>query len=113
MKNSVSESILPQEYVGSYLREAMPHCEFTYESLVGGYPPLILMWMTHNMAAFAFEERGDGESYERLYGSFRDYYAKNRGRLDVYDRYSFHRRSSSAACAGLSASSARSPGGRC
>ena len=63
----------------------MPHCEFTYESLVGGYPPLILMWMTHNMAAFAFEERGDGESYERLYGSFRDYYAKNRGRLDVYD----------------------------
>ena len=85
MRSSVSESTLPQEHVESYLRQTMPHCKFTHESVISGYPPLILMWMTHNIAAFAFEEGGARESYDRLYGRFRDYYARNRGRLDVYD----------------------------
>ena len=49
MRNSVSDAVLPQENVGSYLRQTMPNCELTYERLVADHPPLILMWMTHNM----------------------------------------------------------------
>ena len=85
MKSSVGESTEPQEHVESYLKRTMPHCEFSYESLLRGYPPMILMWMTHNMAAFAFGDRDNGSSYTRLYDTFREYYDSHRRRLDAYE----------------------------
>ena len=85
MELSVRDSPPPQEHVESYLRQAMPHCEFTYESLVTGYPPMILMRMTHNIAAFAFASGDADKSYDELYNSFREYYLGNRSTLDVYD----------------------------
>ena len=85
MKSSVGESVQPQEHVESYLKRTMPHCEFSYEPLLRGYPPMLLMWMTHNMAAFAFGSGDNGSSYTRLYDTFREYYDSHRRRLDAYE----------------------------
>ena len=69
--------------VRSYLTKALPDCEVTSESLVSGQAPMIFMWMAHLMAGFAFSNGDTGASYRKLFGSFKDYYAENRKRLDV------------------------------
>ena len=71
--------------VRSYLTKALPDCEVTSESLVSGQAPMIFMWMAHLMAGFAFSNGDTGASYRKLFGSFKDYYAENRKRLDVLD----------------------------
>ena len=85
MTNSPIDSPTPQERVRSYLRKALPDCRLTSEELALGHSPVILMWMTHAMAAFAFSNGDTGRSYETLYGRFKDYYADHRKRLDELD----------------------------
>ena len=85
MPSLVIDSGDHQERVGSYLRTALPECRLTSEPLVSGYPPLLLMWMTHVMAAFAFSNGDTSRSYDALYRSFKNYYSENRQRLDEFD----------------------------
>ena len=73
------------ERVRAHLEEAIPGCELTSESLASGQQPVILMWMAHLMAGFAFSNGDADRSYTALFGSFKDYYKENRGRLDSLD----------------------------
>ena len=73
------------EQVRRYLTAALPDCEVTSASLVSGQAPMIFMWMSHLMAGFALSNGDTKASYSRLFGSFKDYYADNRKRLDVLD----------------------------
>ena len=71
--------------VRSYLKHAMPDSQLTAENLLSGYQPLLFMWAKHMMAAFAFSNGDTTESYEALYGSFKEYYARQRKQLDAMD----------------------------
>ena len=85
MLNSVLDSREGHDRVRSYLQRALPNCRLRSQSLVSGYPPLIFMSMKRLMAAFAFPTGNTEASYDRLYSSFKDYYAKNREELDAFD----------------------------
>ena len=85
MSHFSSEPATQHSRVQSYLRDALPDCSFTAERTLQGYAPLILVWMTHLMAAFAFVREDPRASYHKLYRSFKDYYAINRRRLDTLD----------------------------
>lgn len=85
MPNSVVDSHEGHDRVRSYLEQALPDCRLSSQSLVSGYPPLILMSMKRLMAAFAFSTGNTEASYDRLYGGFKDYYAENREDLDALD----------------------------
>ena len=71
--------------VRSYLKHAMPDSQLTSENLHSGYQPLLFMWAKHMMAAFAFSNGDPPKSYEALYGSFKEYYAEQRTKLDAMD----------------------------
>ena len=73
------------EHVQTYLVRAMPDCKLTSEPLVSGQRPVILMWTAQLMAAFALSNGDAGASYRKLFGSFKEYYAANRTRLDDRD----------------------------
>ena len=74
-----------QTRVRSYLKKTLPDCDLTAEHLLKGYSPMILVWMTHLVAAFAFVRENPRDAYRKLYRSFKDYYASNRKRLDALD----------------------------
>ena len=73
------------ERVRRYLAGALPECEVTSESRVSDHAPMIFMWMAHLMAGFALSNGDTLGSYRKLFGSFKDYYAENRKRLDVLE----------------------------
>ena len=73
------------ERVRAYLARVVPDCELTSEPLASGHPPVILMWMAHRMAGFAFSNGDADKSYTALFGSFKHYYKENRGQLDPLD----------------------------
>ena len=70
------------ERVRSYLTGTLPDCDVTTESLVSGQAPMIFTWMAHLMAGFACSNGDADASYRKLFGSFKDYYAEHRSRLD-------------------------------
>ena len=49
---------------------------------MSGQAPMIFTWMTHLMAGFAYSNGDADASYRKLFGSFKDYYAEHRSRLD-------------------------------
>ena len=71
--------------VRSYLKHAMPDSQLTAEKLLSGYQPLLFMWTNHMMAAFAFPNGDTTKSYNALYGSFKEYYARQHTQLDAMD----------------------------
>ena len=71
--------------VHSYLKRALPYSQLRTEKLLSGYQPLLFMWMKHVMAAFAFSNGDTTKSYEALYGSFKEYYTRQRTQLDAMD----------------------------
>ena len=71
--------------VRSYLKYAMPDSQLKTENLLSGYQPLLFMWADHILAAFAFSNGDTTKSYEALYGSFREYYARQHTQLDAMD----------------------------
>ena len=71
--------------VRSYLKSAMPDSQLKAENLLSGYQPLLFMWADHILAAFAFSNGDTTKSYEALYGSFREYYARQHTQLDAMD----------------------------
>ena len=71
--------------VPQYLAGALPECEVTSESRVSDQAPMIFMWMANLMAGFALSNGDTFESYKKLFGSFKEYYAENRNRLDVLE----------------------------
>lgn len=85
MADFLAEAERNWERVRRYLSGTMPECEVTSEPLVSDQSPMIFMWMTHVLAGFAFSNGDAPTSYRRLYGSFKDYYAENRERLDVLE----------------------------
>ena len=85
MTSSPIDQAEQSERVRAYLARAVPDCELTSEPLASGQPPVILMWMAHLMAGFAFSNGDADRSYTALFGSFKDYYKENRGQLDSVD----------------------------
>ena len=85
MPESASRAAGSQDRVLSYLHRVLPNCELGSESLVSGYAPLIFAWKKHAMAAFAFAQDDIPASYKTLYEGFKEYYARNRVRLDAVD----------------------------
>ena len=73
------------ERVRSYLTGTLPDCDVTTESLVSGQAPMIFTWMAHLMAGFACSNGDADASYRKLFGSFKNYYAENRSRLDALE----------------------------
>ena len=73
------------ERLPRYLAGALPECEVTSESRVSEHAPMIFMWMANLMAGFALSNGDTLGSYRKLFGSFKDYYAENRKRLDVLE----------------------------
>ena len=71
--------------VHGYLVKTRPDCEVKSESVVSGQAPMLFMWMARLMAGFAFSNGDTRASYRKLFGSFKDYYAENRERLDAVD----------------------------
>ena len=71
--------------VQGYLVKTRPDCEVKSEPVVSGQAPMLFMWMAHLMAGFAFSNGDTRTSYRELFGSFKDYYAENRERLDAVD----------------------------
>jgi DNA repair protein SbcC/Rad50 len=71
--------------VRAYLKEALPNSQLTAANVASGYEPLLLMETSHVMAAFAFSNGDMSKSYKELYGSFKKYYAEQRGRWDALD----------------------------
>ena len=73
------------ERLPRYLAGALPECEVTSEPRVSEHAPMIFMWMANLMAGFALSNGDTLGSYRKLFGSFKDYYAENRKRLDVLE----------------------------
>ncbi len=82
MTSSPVDAGRPWERVRNYLTGTLPDCDVTTESLVSGEAPMIFTWMAQLMAGFACSNGDAGASYRKLFGSFKDYYAENRIRLD-------------------------------
>lgn len=69
----------------AYLHRVLPDSELTSAPVDAEHQPLVLLQTTHVMAAFGFSNGDMGESYEVLYGSFKNYYAEQHGKWDVLD----------------------------
>ena len=80
-----ADLVAEQARVREYLQGVLPDWEVGSESVLSGHPPLLLMSAPHAMAAFAFLKGDTEATYRGLYGSFKDYYAANRRRLDSLD----------------------------
>ena len=85
MANLNGETDTGVQRVQSFLRKRLPDSRLTVESLLPNYQPLILMWLKHLVAAFAFSNGDTSRSYDALYGGFKKYYASKRPQLDTVD----------------------------
>lgn len=85
MTSSPVDQAEQSERVRAYLARVVPDCELTSEPLASGHAPVILMWMAHRMAGFAFSNGDADKSYTTLFGRFKHYYKENRGQLDSLD----------------------------
>lgn len=80
-----ADLLADQSRVREYLEGVLPGWEFGSEPALQGHPPLLLVSAPHTMAAFAFLQGDPDATYGGLYGSFKEYYAANRERLDALD----------------------------
>ena len=71
--------------VHSYLKRALPDSQLKAKNLLSGYQPLLFMSLKQMMAAFAFSNGNTIESYNALYGSFKEYYLSQSTQLDAFD----------------------------
>lgn len=85
MPNLPRESPSNAEGLRTYLEGVLPGSQLTDASVDAAYQPLLLLQTTHVMAAFAFSNGDVRNSYEALYRSFKEYYAKQRGKWDALD----------------------------
>ena len=85
MTNFPADAETHWDRVQGYLVKTRPDCEVESEYVASGQAPMLFMWMEHLMAGFAFSNGDTRASYRKLFGSFKDYYAENRGRLDAVD----------------------------
>src|SRR2546428_12746090 len=69
----------------AFLANVLPDAQLTDAALNAAYEPLLLVQTNHILAAFAFANGDMRQSYETLYGSFKNYYAQQRGRWDALD----------------------------
>ena len=71
--------------VRTFLANVLPSARLTDAAVNAAYEPLLLMQTKHAIAAFAFANGDLRQSYEALYGSFKNYYAEQRGQWDALD----------------------------
>ena len=69
----------------SYLETVLPDSRLTDAATDPTHQPLLLLQTTHVMAAFAFSNGDMRASYDAMYGSFKNYYAEQRGQWDQLD----------------------------
>ncbi len=79
------ESVSSPEDLRRYLEEALPGSRLTNATVDAAYEPLLLLRTTTVMAAFAFSNGDMRKTYNALYGSFKRYYAEQRGQWDDLD----------------------------
>jgi DNA repair protein SbcC/Rad50 len=83
-----SSPLNPHSYASSlrsYLQNALPESRLTEASVATSYEPLLLLRTNHVLAAFAFSNGDIRESYEMVYGGFKNYYAEQKGQWDRLD----------------------------
>jgi exonuclease SbcC len=73
------------EGLRTYLAGVLRDSRVTTAAVNAAYQPLLLLQTTHVMAAFAFSNGDMRTSYDNLYGSFKKYYAEQRGQWDALD----------------------------
>lgn len=69
----------------SYLERVLPDSRLTNAAVDPAYKPLLLLQTKHIMAAFAFSNGDVRKTYDAIYGSFKKYYAEQRGQWDALD----------------------------
>ncbi len=76
-----------RDFIGvrDYLASALPNPEFDELSAGSKYVPILLLKAGQMMAGFAFSRENITESYERLYGSFKEKYAERRAEWSALD----------------------------
>ena len=85
MQSSASDLAHQRAKVKSYLTTTLPECEITSEIIARGHVPPLFVWTRHRMTAFTFSGTDATKSYKAQYLGFKEYYAKNRARLDTLD----------------------------
>ena len=84
MPNSPPSSNLRTE-VRAFLASVVPNAQLTDAAVNSEHQPLLLMRTQHAMAVFAFANGDMRNSYETLYGSFKNYYTEQKGHWDALD----------------------------
>ena len=69
----------------SYLQNALPDSRLSEARVATSYEPLLLLRTNHVLAAFAFSNGDIRESYEMVYGGFKNYYVEQQGQWDRLD----------------------------
>jgi len=85
MSRSPHNPHLSADSLRTYLADMLPGSRVTSATVDAAYEPLLLLQTTHALAAFAFSNGDMRETYNALYGSFKKYYAEQRGRWDALD----------------------------
>ena len=74
--HSPPETAATASDVRRYLASVLPSSRLTNEPVHSDYDPLILLYTTSVMAAFAFPNGDTNTSYDILYGNFKKYYTQ-------------------------------------
>jgi len=69
----------------SYLEGILPDSRLSEVMVNSTYQPILLMQTEHAISAFAFSGSELLDSYEALYGSFKNYYIQRQGEWDTLD----------------------------
>ena len=85
MQNSACDTARQRATVKSYLTSTLPECEVTSEFIAHGHVPPLFVWTRDRMTAFVFSDTDVSTSYPAQYRGFKEYYAKNRARLDTLE----------------------------
>jgi DNA repair protein SbcC/Rad50 len=85
MPSSPHDSNLSPGDVRTFLAKVLPDALLTEAALNSVYEPLLLIRTKHAIVAFAFATDELRQSYDALYGSFKNYYAGQRGQWDALD----------------------------